>query len=86
MSVSYTHLDVYKRQPPEAFSLGYKVFNVKERMETRGMTAREALIRILQENNMTRTDGKNYNNANARIVIYFPEGEYVCLLYTARCV
>ncbi len=70
----YKHGEV---TPPEAFSLGYKVFNVKERMETRGMTAREALISILQENNMTRKDGKNYNNANARIVIYFPEGEYV---------
>lgn len=41
------------------------------------MTAREALITILQENNMTRKDGKNLNNANARVVIYFPEGEYV---------
>lgn len=70
----YKHGEV---APPEAFSLGYKVFNVKERMETRGMTAREALTSILQENNMTRKDGKNYNNANARIVIYFPEGEYV---------
>ena len=40
----YKHGEV---TPPEAFSLGYKVFNVKERMETRGMTAREALISIL---------------------------------------
>lgn len=63
--------------PPDGFSLGYEVMNVKERMKAKGLTAREALIDILQEKNMTRKDGKNGNNPNARIVIYFPEGEYV---------
>lgn len=63
--------------PPDGFSLDYEVMNVKERMKAKGLTAREALIDILQEKNMTRKDGKNGNNPNARIVIYFPEGEYV---------
>lgn len=70
----YKHGEV---APPDGFSLGYEVMNVKERMEAKGMTAREALIDILQDKNMTRKDGKNGNNPNARIVIYFPKGEYV---------
>lgn len=60
-----------------AFSLGYQVINVKERMTAKNMTAREALISILQEKGMTRVNGTNKLNANAKIVIYFPAGDYI---------
>ena len=70
----YKHAEV---APSEASSLSYKVYNVKERMAAQNMTAREALISILQENNMTRKGDKNYANENARIIIYFPQGEYI---------
>lgn len=70
----YKHGEV---APPDGFSLGYEVMNVKERMTAKDMTAREALIDILKEKNMTRVNGSNKNNPNARIVIYFPQGEYV---------
>ncbi len=41
------------------FLLGYQVINVKERMTAKNMTAREALISILQEKGMTRVNGTN---------------------------
>lgn len=63
--------------PPDGFSLGYEVMNVKERMNAKNLTARAALIDILQEKNLTRKNDTNGNNPNARVVIYFPEGEYV---------
>lgn len=63
--------------PSDGFSLGYEVMNVKERMNAKNLTARAALIDILQEKNLTRKNGTNGNNPNARVVIYFPEGEYV---------
>lgn len=63
--------------PQGAFSLGYQVINVKERMTAKNMTAREALISILQEKGMTKVNGTNKLNANAKIVIYFPAGDYV---------
>ncbi|MCS2591008.1 DUF4955 domain-containing protein [Bacteroides thetaiotaomicron] len=59
------------------FLLGYQVINVKERMTAKNMTAREALISILQEKGMTRVNGTNKLNANAKIVIYFPAGDYI---------
>lgn len=67
----YKHGEV---APPDGFSLGYEVMNVKERMEAKKLTAREALIDILQEKNMTRKDGKNGNNPNARHCHLFPQG------------
>ncbi len=46
-------------------------------MTAKNMTAREALISILQEKGMTKVNGTNKLNANAKIVIYFPAGDYV---------
>ena len=46
-------------------------------MTAKNMTAREALISILQEKGMTRVNGTNKLNANAKIVIYFPAGDYI---------
>lgn len=69
---SYAGYNHGESAPQGAFSLGYQVINVKERM-----TAREALISILQEKGMTRVNGTNKLNANAKIVIYFPAGDYI---------
>lgn len=77
LDYSYAGYNHGESAPQGAFSLGYQVINVKERMAAKSMTAREALIDILQEKNMTRINGTNKVNENARIVIYFPAGDYV---------
>ena len=74
---SYAGYNHGESAPQGAFSLGYQVINVKERMTAKNMTAREALISILQEKGMTKVNGTNKLNANAKIVIYFPAGDYV---------
>ena len=74
---SYAGYNHGESAPQGAFSLGYQVINVKERMTAKNMTAREALISILQEKGMTRVIGTNKLNANAKIVIYFPAGDYI---------
>ena len=73
---SYAGYNHGESAPQGAFSLGYQVINVKERMTAKNMTAREALISILQEKGMTKVNGTKLN-ANAKIVIYFPAGDYV---------
>ena len=74
---SYAGYNHGESAPQGAFSLGYQVINVTERMTAKNMTAREALISILQEKGMTKVNGTNKLNANAKIVIYFPAGDYV---------
>lgn len=74
---SYAGYNHGESAPQGAFSLGYQVINVKERMTAKNMTVREALISILQEKGMTKVNGTNKLNANAKIVIYFPAGDYV---------
>lgn len=74
---SYAGYNHGESAPQGAFSLGYQVINVKERMTAKNMTAREALISILQEKGMTKVNGTNKLNTNAKIVIYFPAGDYV---------
>ena len=74
---SYAGYNHGESAPQGAFSLGYQVINVKERMTAKNMTAREALISILQEKGMTRVNGTNKLTANAKIVIYFPAGDYI---------
>ena len=74
---SYAGYNHGESAPQGAFSLGYQVINVKGRMTAKNMTAREALISILQEKGMTKVNGTNKLNANAKIVIYFPAGDYV---------
>ena len=74
---SYAGYNHGESAPQGAFSLGYQVINVKERMTAKNMTAREALISILQEKGMTKVNGTNKLNANAKIVVYFPAGDYV---------
>ena len=77
LDYSYAGYNHGESAPQGAFSLGYQVINVKERMTAKNMTAREALISILQEKGMTRVNGTNKLNANAKIVIYFPAGDYI---------
>ena len=63
--------------PPDAFSLGYKVLNVKDEMAKRGKSARETFIELLQENRLHAINGRTQDNPMARLVFYFPEGDYV---------
>lgn len=77
LDYSYAGYNHGESAPQGAFSLGYKVFNVKERMTAKSMTARQAFLDILEENNMVRTKNPSAIKQNARIVIYFPAGDYV---------
>lgn len=77
LDYSYAGYNHGESAPQGAFSLGYKVFNVKERMTDKKMNARQALIDILEENDMTRTKNTSAIKPNARVVIYFPAGDYV---------
>lgn len=77
LDYSYAGYNHGESAPQGAFSLGYQVFNVKERMTAKSITARQALLDILEENNMVRTKNPSAIKQNARIVIYFPAGDYV---------
>ena len=76
LDYSYAGYNHGESVPADGFALGYKVINVKERMEQDKLTAREALIKILDENKLVRVSSSSATNANARIVIYFPAGDY----------
>lgn len=66
-----------KVAPPDGFALGYEVVNVKEYMDSKNLSAREAFIEILNENRLVRINGNTTNsNSNVRKVFYFPAGEY----------
>lgn len=73
----YKHGEV---EAPDGFALGYETINVKEYMDVHpDLTAREAFLNLLKEKKLVRIDdeSKSYSNANARVVFYFPAGEYV---------
>lgn len=74
---SYAGYDRGESAPKDGFAWGYKVCNVKQRMEQDGLTALEAFTRILDENRLIRKSSTNAQNPTANIVIYFPEGEYI---------
>ena len=64
-TVSYTHLDVYKRQGQHAWTLGYE--------------ESAAIMRRALDEGITFFDtAMGYQNGTSE--------EYVCLLYTSRCV
>lgn len=67
--------------PKEASAWGYKVYNVVDygADPTGKSSSREALIKLLKELRLTGTNanGNNQSNANAKAIIYFPEGEFV---------
>lgn len=80
LDYSYAGYNHGESAPLDGFAWGYKVINVKERMENDNLSAREALNLILYENKLVRkcpgkTDNSN-TNATAKIVIYFPAGDY----------
>lgn len=73
----YKHGEV---EAPDGFALGYETVNVREYMNAHpDLTAREAFLALLKEKRLVRIDNesKSYSNANARVVFYFPAGEYV---------
>ena len=76
----YMHGEV---TPPDVSTLsGYTTVNIKEYKETNGIESyRLALNKILYDKKLVRTcpgetDNRN-TNANANLIVYFPEGEYV---------
>ena len=77
LDYSYAGYDHGETAPKDGFAWGYKVCNVKQRMEQENIPALEAFIRILDENKLIRKTTLNATNANAKIVIYFPAGEYI---------
>lgn len=77
LDYSYAGYDHGESAPADGFAWGYTVENVSNYM-TEGKTFKDALDAILQKYGMTvMPDGKNKANANARLVIYLPEGNYV---------
>lgn len=70
-----------EQAPKEASMWGYKTYNVVDYgADPTGQTSsREALISLLKELKLTGTNanGNNQANANAKAIIYFPEGTFV---------
>lgn len=82
LDYSYAGYDHGESAPADGFAWGYEVVNVKEYMEKNGIkSARLALNKIMYERDMVRScPGEPFQsvvNKDARVVIYFPEGEYV---------
>ena len=77
LDYSYAGYDRGETAPKDGFAWGYTVYNVKEYMAENGLSAIDAFIDILDKNGLIRKTNSKASNANARIVIYFPEGEYI---------
>lgn len=77
LDFSYAGYEHGNTAPVDGFSLGYKVYNVQEVMQNNNLNALQAFTKILDENKLIRKTTSGATNENARIVIYFPEGEYV---------
>lgn len=73
----YMHGEVAPPEVAQLISQKYKKINVADEMKKRGLNARQTFIALLQENNMNVKNGANQSNPNAKIVFYFPEGDYV---------
>ena len=71
----YMHGEV---APPDAWSLGYTVYNVTDygAVPNDGLSDRAALYAALKAAGIGDPDNKTYK-ADARAIIYFPEGEYI---------
>ena len=74
----YKHGEV---APPDVWGLGYTVYDVtKYGLDPTGQTSsRQAFIDLLHSLKLTGKNdaGSNQANANARAILYFPEGDYV---------
>lgn len=66
-----------EESPKDAFSWGYNVLNIKNIMSENSLTAKEAFEKVLDDNRLIRKTNTSATNSNARIVIYFPEGDYI---------
>ncbi len=74
----YKHGEV---APPDVYTLGYKVFNVKDygAVPNDALSDREAFYKTLEAAGATRVqmaDGATRFLGNTNAIIYFPEGEY----------
>lgn len=67
LDYSYAGYNHGESAPLDGFAWGYKVINVKERMEKDNLSAREALIKILDENKLVRVSNQNATNATAKL-------------------
>lgn len=80
LDFSYAGYKHGEEAAPDGFAWGYQTVNVKQYMEEHPtLTAREAFIELLKKYRLVRIDeeSKSYSNANAKVVFYFPAGEYV---------
>ena len=78
LDYSYAGYHYGNEVPSDGFSWsGYTVYNVADYMKENSLSARDALEDILDKNKLIRKTNTGALNTNARIVIYFPEGEYV---------
>lgn len=76
LDYSYAGYNYGETVPADGFSLGYTVYNVKDVMEKNSLSARQAFEKILDDNKLIRKTNTTATNATARILIYFPAGEY----------
>lgn len=76
----YKHAEV---EAPSVASLkgsGYVEENVREYMNAHPeLSARDAFLQLLKKHQLTRIDeeSKAYQNPEAKVIFYFPEGEYI---------
>ncbi len=81
LDYSYAGYRHGEQAPPQVEGLGYKVYNVVDygADPTGATSSREAFVKLLAELKLTgkNSSGNNQANANARAVIYFPEGTFV---------
>lgn len=77
LDFSYAGYNHGESAPTDVYTLGYAIANVKDTMNTYHLSARDALIRILDEREMIRKSNLKAAKANAKVIIYFPHGEYI---------
>ncbi|MBU3809795.1 MAG: DUF4955 domain-containing protein [Candidatus Phocaeicola faecipullorum] len=77
LDYSYAGYNYGETAPADGMVLGYTVYNVRKIMEQNGLSAKAAFEKILDDNKLIRKTTPGVSNANARIVVYFPAGEYV---------
>ena len=77
LDYSYAGYNFGETAPADGFAWGYTVYNVRDVMAENGLSEKDAFVKILDDNKLIRKTNSQAANPNARIVIYFPEGEYV---------
>ena len=77
LDYSYAGYNFGETAPADGFAWGYTVYNVRDVMAENGLSEKDAFVKILDDNKLIRKTNSKASNANARIVIYFPEGEYI---------